>query len=287
MTEPLPGFKGKNMTLHIIILAAGQGKRMYSAIPKVLHPLGGRPMLTRVIDVAQSLQPEGIHVVIGHGANQIRTELSTSSVNWVIQTEQLGTGHAVLQALAHVPLSSDVLVLYADVPLIQHATLHSLIQQSTAHHTLGLLVATLPNPSGLGRIARNAQGNIEAIIEERDATPTQRVINEIYTGICCAKAADFARWLPNLGRKNSQGEYYLTEIVGMATSEGVSITSMQALDYREIQGVNNRLQLQELERIWQQRIASELMLGGGSLWQMPLALMCAVSFRVVKMYLLM
>ena len=247
------------MSLHIVILAAGQGKRMYSNTPKVLHTLGGKPMLARVVDAAQGLNPAGIHVVIGHGGTLIRNALPDLPVNWVTQEEQLGTGHAVLQALAHIPASSTILILCADVPLIQTATLQALINQHTQGVTL--LVATVPNPFGLGRIIRDNQGNVQAIIEEKDATSAQRDINEIYSGICCANLDDLAQWLPNLSRDNAQGEYYLTEIIGMADT----INALSTTDYREIQGVNNRLQLQESERIWQLRIASDLMLSGVSL----------------------
>ena len=247
------------MSLHVVILAAGQGKRMYSNTPKVLHTLGGQPMLSRVVHAARGLNPAEIHVVIGHGGSLIRSALPELAVNWVVQEEQLGTGHAVLQALTDIPTGSDVLILCADVPLIQTETLQALIKQ----HTLGvtLLVATVPNPFGLGRIIRDDAGQIQAIMEEKDASSKEREIKEIYSGICCAKVDDLARWLPNLSRNNAQGEYYLTEIIEMADT----ISSYSVPDYREIQGVNNRLQLQESERIWQGRIASGLMLSGVAL----------------------
>ncbi len=253
------------MSLHIVVLAAGQGKRMYSATPKVLHEIGGRPMLARVVETARALNPEAIHVIYGHGGDIIRSALPDLPVNWVHQEKQLGTGHAVLQALSHIPPASLVLVLSADVPLIQVNTLQTLIERCEASRSLGLLLALMPDPHGLGRIVRNDQGEIYAIVEEKDATPQQRQITEIYSGICCATAADLNRWLPALGSDNAQGEYYLTDIIAMAVTEQQSIASLHAPDCTEIQGVNNRAQLQQLERVWQARIATQLMLAGVTL----------------------
>ncbi|MCC5014557.1 MULTISPECIES: bifunctional UDP-N-acetylglucosamine diphosphorylase/glucosamine-1-phosphate N-acetyltransferase GlmU [unclassified Legionella] len=257
------------MTLQIIILAAGQGKRMYSSTPKVLHKIAGKPMLVRVVETAQQLNPEAIYVVYGHGGEQIKAALPDLPVNWVLQKDQLGTGHAVMQALPHIPLDSQVLILSADVPLIEAKTLQNLIDKHHAApapaNSLSLLLAKLDNPTGLGRIVRNAQGDISAIVEEKDATAEQKQIQEIYSGICCVQAADLARWLPQLGCNNAQGEYYLTEIIAMAVNEQQVITSLQTPNLMEIQGVNDRLQLQQLERIWQQRLARQLMLSGVSL----------------------
>ncbi|STX40405.1 UDP-N-acetylglucosamine pyrophosphorylase [Legionella donaldsonii] len=257
------------MTLQIIILAAGQGKRMYSGTPKVLHKIAGKPMLVRVVETAQQLNPEAIYVVYGHGGEQIKAALPDLPVNWVLQKDQLGTGHAVMQALPHIPLDSQVLILSADVPLIEAKTLQNLIDKHHAApapaNSLSLLLAKLDNPTGLGRIVRNAQGDISAIVEEKDATAEQKQIQEIYSGICCVQAADLARWLPQLGCNNAQGEYYLTEIIAMAVNEQQVITSLQTPTLMEIQGVNDRLQLQQLERIWQQRLARQLMLSGVSL----------------------
>ena len=253
------------MSLHIVILAAGQGKRMLSATSKVLHKLGGKSMLERVVETAGCLQPDGIHVIFGHGGEQIRNALPDLPVNWVCQAEQLGTGHAVMQALTHIPSTSQILVLSADVPLIQVETLHALINCCKPARSLGLLLATIADPHGLGRIVRNEHGEIYAIIEEKDASVQQREIKEIYSGICCATAADLNRWLPALNSNNAQGEYYLTEIIAMAVAEDVPVVSIQATDCMEIQGVNNRLQLQQLERIWQTRIATQLMHAGVTL----------------------
>lgn len=253
------------MSLHIVILAAGQGKRMHSATSKVLHKIGGQSMLERVVETAACLVPDGIHVIYGHGGEQLRRALPDLPVNWVFQAEQLGTGHAVMQALSHIPVASQVLVLSADVPLIQVDTLQALINLCKPMPSLGLLLASIADPYGLGRIVRNEQGDIRAIVEEKDATPQQRQIREIYSGICCATAMDLHRWLPALSSNNIQGEYYLTEIIAMAVGEHVPIVSLQAADCMEIQGVNNRAQLHQLERIWQSRIATRLMHAGVTL----------------------
>ena len=257
------------MSLNIVILAAGQGKRMYSKIPKVLHKVGGQPMLARVVETARSLNPDAIHVIIGHRSEQIREALPTLPVNWIIQDQQLGTGHAVLQALPHIPTMGTVLVLYADVPLIQVDTLQTLINRCNSQteqiSPLVLLLASVTDPTGLGRVVRDSQEKIQAIIEEKDASVAQRQINEIYSGICCAKATDLGRWLPKLTTHNAQGEYYLTDIIGMAVAEQLPIESVEVRDCVDIQGVNNRLQLQQLERAYQTRVASQLMLDGVTL----------------------
>ena len=257
------------MNLQIIILAAGQGKRMYSDTPKVLHPLAGKAMLARVVETAQQLHPDAIHIIYGHGGEQIKNSLPDLPVNWVHQAEQLGTGHAVMQALPHIPPQAQVIVLSADVPLIQVDTLQALLECGKSAHShqsvLALLVANLEDPSGLGRIIRNNQGEIYAIVEEKDANEQEKNIKEIYTGICCAKAADLEVWLPKLGNNNAQGEYYLTEIIALAVQNQTPITSLTARNNFEVQGVNNRLQLQQLERIWQKRIADQFLEQGVSL----------------------
>lgn len=251
------------MPLQIVILAAGQGKRMYSKTPKILHQLAGKMLVERVINTAKELNPDAIHIIYGHGGEQLKSALAHLPLNWIEQKEQLGTGHALLQALAHLPKDSKVLVLSADVPLIQAETLQALIDLSNQRNAgLTLLLATLADPTGLGRIIRNEQGNICEIIEEKDASEEQKRIKEIYSGICCVAVNNLAQWLPNLSNDNAQGEYYLTEIILKAVDENVAIASMQAKDPIEIQGINNRLQLQQLERIWQQRNAEKLMLAG-------------------------
>lgn len=250
------------MSLQIVILAAGLGKRMHSKLPKVLHRLAGKPMLERVVETACKVNPKAIHVIYGHGGEQIMQTLRHLPVNWVLQTEQLGTGHALMQAMPLIDKDSQVVVLSGDVPLIQAQTLKQLIDCALQSKALALLLATLDDPSGLGRIVRDQNQAIRAIIEEKDASPQQRAIQEIYSGICCANAADLTRWLPELSNNNAQGEYYLTEIIAMAVNDKQVIGSIQAPHQYEIQGVNTRLQLQQLERLWQQHQAEQLMLAG-------------------------
>ncbi len=253
------------MSLHIVILAAGQGTRMHSVVPKVLHKLGGKAMLDHVVETAFSLKPDAIHIVIGHGSEQIKQALQDKPVNFILQETQLGTGHAVMQALPHIPLTSQVLILSADVPLIRLDTLQSLIECSTATESLALLLASIDEPHGLGRIVRNKKGQIEFIVEEKDANSEQKKIKEIYSGICSTSAQYLMQWLPALNCNNAQGEYYLTNIIEMAVSNQVPITSLQTTDLMEIQGVNTRAQLQQLERIWQTRLAIKLMNQGVTL----------------------
>ena len=253
----------------IIIMAAGQGKRMYSSLPKVLHTIAGKPMLEHVVETAASLCPERIFVVIGHEGALIQKELSHLKVDWVWQKQPLGTGHAVLQALHYIPEDRSVLVLSGDVPLIQKDTLLGLIKACDVHpHTpnvLGLLLANLPEPTGLGRIIRNSQGMIQAIIEEKDAEDQHKAIKEIYTGICYVMAQDLHRWLPCLSNHNEQKEYYLTNILSCAVTEGMSIVPCITDQLYEIAGVNNQVELQNLERAWQARIALQLMHAGVTL----------------------
>lgn len=258
------------MSLHVVILAAGQGKRMYSTTPKVLHTLAGKSMLEHVVDTARALNPEMIHVVIGHGGELIKEALPGLPVQWVMQAEQWGTGHAVLQALPAIPTTSQVLVLSADVPLVPAPLLQALIDEAlpspmAPKTPLALLLALVADPTGLGRIVRNERREISAIVEEKDADEEVRQIHEIYSGICCAKAGDLKRWLPKLNNDNAQGEYYLTGIIAMALADHSPIVSIAATDEVDILGVNNRLQLQVLERQWQMRKASALMLSGVSI----------------------
>ncbi len=255
------------MSLHVVILAAGQGKRMYSSLPKVLHPVGGMAMLGRVIATAKTLQPANIHVVVGHGAEQIKNHLNHEDVQWVTQSEQLGTGHAVAQALPFIPADAHILVLSGDVPLIAAETLQALVHQVQSHPEaqLGLLVADFDDPTGLGRIIRDSNNDISAIVEEKDANNEERAIREIYSGICCSTSNGMQRWMPQLANNNAQGEYYLTDIIKMAVAEGTPVLSHCVNDAMEIQGVNNRQQLHMLERVWQLRLANKLLLAGTSL----------------------
>lgn len=249
------------MPLHVIILAAGQGKRMYSQTPKVLQCLAGKPLLRWVVESAQQLKPEQIHIIYGNGGSRVREELRDLDVHWILQEKQLGTGHAVLQALPYFSDNADILILSADVPLISQQTLQKL-QENAMTHELALLVACPENPSGLGRIVRDEQKQIKAIVEEKDASVEQKKIAEIYSGICCAKAGSLRRWLPKLCNDNAQQEYYLTDIIAFAVAEGHPVGSVMTHDNVEIQGVNTRLQLQQLERVWQERHAESLLLNG-------------------------
>lgn len=247
--------------LHVIILAAGEGKRMNSARPKVLQRIAGKAMLAHVIDSARQLQAAGIHVVYGHGGDLVRGELATQTdLLWAEQVQQLGTGHAVQQAMPQVPDAAQVLVLYADVPLITEASLQNLL--ALAGDGAGVLVETLANPTGYGRVQCNAQGEVLAIIEHKDATDEQRQIQQINTGVLCAPARDLKRWLSGLGNNNAQGEYYLTDIFAMAASEGKPAKSAHCLEQGEADGANDALQLAMLERRFQWRQAEALMRQG-------------------------
>ena len=255
------------MSLHLVILAAGNGTRMRSSTPKVLHELAGKPMLERVLDTAEALKPDGIHVIIGYEGKRIQEAFKDRPVNWVWQQEQLGTGHAVMQALPHIPEDAHVLVLSADVPLIQLKLLQAMVRQATPaspsrQAPLALLLAILSNPTGLGRVIRDVNGAIYGVVEEKDATDAERSIQEIYSGTCCAAASDLAVWLPKLSDRNVQEEYYLTDIMAMAAEENCPITCVHAPASWMIQGVNDRVQLEGLERVWQERRAAELMLSG-------------------------
>ena len=252
------------MALSIIILAAGQGTRMRSALPKVLHPLAGKPLLEHVIHAAIDLGAQQIHVVYGHGGEQVRERLNSHNVNWVKQTEQLGTGHAVAQALPAVVDGDQVLVLYGDVPLIATATLQRLLTAAQAGQ-FGLLTAELADPTGYGRIVRANDGKVIGIVEQKDAAQDQLGIREINTGFMAADATALRRWVAQLGNSNAQGEYYLTDVIGLAAAEGVCINTVAPQNLAEIMGVNNRAQLAELERDYQQQQAQRLLLAGVTL----------------------
>ncbi len=251
------------MTLDVVILAAGQGTRMRSTLPKVLHRLAGKPMVRHVIDTATGLRAERTHVVVGHGADRVREALADCAVHFALQAEQKGTGHAVAQALDHLG-EGKVLVLYGDVPLIRRETLAALLANVDDDH-LGLLTVTLDDPTGYGRILRNADGEAVAIVEHKDASESERTIDECNTGIMAMTAAQLRRWLPSLSAENAQGEYYLTDIIAMAAAEGVKIVTAQPAEAVEVEGVNNRLQMARLERAYQRSQAERLMADGVAL----------------------
>ena len=248
--------------LNIVILAAGKGTRMYSDKPKVLHALAGKPLVRHVLDCAATLQPQQICVVYGHGGEAVPQAMPQYGAQFVMQAPQLGTGHAVQQAMPHLKDDSRTLVLYGDVPLIQHSTLHQMLQASDG---LVLLTVHLDNPTGYGRIVRNAEGDVQCIVEEKDATPEQRGICEVNTGILLAPTGKLRDWLSKLGNNNAQGEYYLTDIVAMAVQQGVVVHTAQPAHRWEVEGINNKTQLAALERVWQQTEAAKLMAQGVTL----------------------
>ena len=251
------------MSLDIVILAAGQGTRMRSALPKVLHPVAGQSMLGHVIATARQLSPDRIHVVIGHGADEVRQRLAADDLNFVVQAEQLGTGHAVAQALP--ALSAErVLILYGDVPLIEVATLERLLHKVGAQQ-IALLTVNLDDPTGYGRIVRDDPGVVQAIVEHKDASAEQKLITEGNTGILAVPGERLGDWLGRLSNSNAQGEYYLTDVIAMAVADGLVVATEQPLDAMEVQGANDRRQLAELERHYQLRAAHRLMAQGVTL----------------------
>lgn len=243
--------------LNIVILAAGQGKRMQSNLPKVLHPIAGRPMLTHVLDSARALGAQSVAIVVGHGAEQVKQAYATQQdIQFALQQPQLGTGHAVLQA---VPLlqeagTEDVtIILYGDVPLVQPDTLRALLLARA--NGVAILTEILPDATGYGRIVRDANGKVTAIVEHKDATVEQRAIQEVNTGIMAVPTRQLKSWLAKLTNNNAQGEYYLTDVIGMAVAEGVSVNVAHPAASFETLGVNSRLQQAELERLWQRELA--------------------------------
>lgn len=249
----------------IVILAAGQGKRMYSELPKVLHPLAGKPLLEHVLQTALSLSSEPPLVIYGHAGERVRAALAHYPATWLPQDKQLGTGHALLQALPQVRDDEQVLALYGDVPLISPETLQRLMRETPAE-AIGLITATLANPQGYGRIVRDEQGAVTAIVEEKDADEKTRRICEINPGIYYAPAASLKKWLPTLSPRNAQGEYYVTDIVSLALKEKRHIHTLQPAFTEEILGVNDRVQLNQLERFYQERYAQKLLCQGVTLY---------------------
>lgn len=249
-----------NSAMSVVILAAGKGTRMYSDLPKVLHLLAGKPMVQHVIDAANGVGAQKVHLVYGHGGELLQSTLTDPSLNWVLQAEQLGTGHAMQQAAPHFDDSEDILMLYGDVPLIAPETLQRL-RQAKPQGGIALLTVILDNPTGYGRILRE-QGQVVGIVEQKDATPEQQTIREINTGILLANGGDLKRWLSKLTNNNAQGEYYITDIIALAHQEGRRTETVQPSHSSETDGVNNRLQLATLERVYQAQQAEKLLLAG-------------------------
>ncbi len=252
------------MKLGVVILAAGKGTRMRSALPKVLHPLAGRPLLAHVLDAAAALGAVQVCVVYGHGGRQVPDAFPQAPAVWVEQTERLGTGHAVLQAMPAMAEMDRVLILYGDVPLIEPETLNRLVAD-TAETRLGLLTMALDDPTGYGRIVRDKSNRVLRIVEQKDASAAERAITEVNTGIIVAERDSLAQWLGRVGNDNVQREYYLTDIIGLAVADGVTVATTAPETLEEVAGVNDRAQIAVLERYYQRGLAEKLMLGGTTL----------------------
>ncbi|GAB3024869.1 bifunctional UDP-N-acetylglucosamine diphosphorylase/glucosamine-1-phosphate N-acetyltransferase GlmU [Bowmanella dokdonensis] len=251
------------MAFSVVILAAGKGTRMKSSLPKVLHPIAGKPMVQHIIDTVKSLGANSIHLVYGHGGEQLQKALPDNGLNWCLQAEQLGTGHAVMQAAPALKDDEDVLILVGDAPLIKSDTLQQLLQ-TKQQADLALLTVELDDPTGMGRIVRDGE-QVVAIVEHKDASDEQRKIREINTGMMVMKGADLRRWLKALNNNNAQGEYYLTDVIAMAAGEGKVIKASHPGSATEVEGINNRRQLAALERAYQLAQADDLMMAGVSL----------------------
>src|SRR6187401_126234 len=252
------------MKLAVVILAACQGKRMKSDIPKVLQPLAGKPLLGHVVSRARTLNPSSMHVVYGHGGDAVRAALARENLQWALQAEQLGTGHAVMQAMPNVADDELVLVLYGDVPLIRPDTLKQLIDAAGVK-AVSLLTVLLDNPTGYGRIVRNARGAIQKIVEQKDASKAQLKIREGNSGIMAVPAKLLRKWLGQLKNANAQGEYYLTDVIAMAVKDKIKVTPLIAPTIAEVLGVNDKAQLAELEAMHRAERARELMIAGATL----------------------
>jgi bifunctional UDP-N-acetylglucosamine pyrophosphorylase/glucosamine-1-phosphate N-acetyltransferase len=252
------------MSLSVVILAAGQGKRMKSDLPKVLQPLAGRPLLGHVLATAGQLSPDAIHVVYGHGGDQVRAAFADAPVAWALQAEQHGTGHAVMQAMPAIPDDHKVLVLYGDVPLTRVDTLRALLERA-GDDTLALLSVMLDDPTGYGRVLRDNAGNVYRIVEQKDATRREQAVREANSGILAAPAGALRRWLAALRNDNAQGEYYLTDVVTLAVKDGLRVEAVVSPSVPEVLGVNDRLQLAQLETEHRRLRAAELMTAGVTL----------------------
>jgi bifunctional UDP-N-acetylglucosamine pyrophosphorylase/glucosamine-1-phosphate N-acetyltransferase len=252
------------MQLSVVILAAGQGKRMNSDLPKVLQPLAGRPLLQHVTGTARDLRPANIYVVYGHGGVQVQAALAHEHIEWILQADQLGTGHAVMQAMCVIPDDHTVLVLYGDVPLIRGASLTKLVAEAD-RGALSLLSVNLDDATGYGRIVRDAAGHVSAILEQKDASPEQLQIREVNSGLMAAPAGRLREWLLGLGRNNAQREYYLTDVVAGAVLAGDRVEAIRCVNAAEVMGVNDKIQLAQVEASYRRERADELMLAGATL----------------------
>jgi bifunctional UDP-N-acetylglucosamine pyrophosphorylase/glucosamine-1-phosphate N-acetyltransferase len=252
------------MQLSVVILAAGQGKRMNSDLPKVLQPLAGQPLLQHVIDTARDLRPTNIYVVYGHGGAQVQEALAQENIEWILQADQLGTGHAVMQAMGVIPDDHTVLVLYGDVPMIRAASLTKLVSAAD-EGALAVLSVVLDNATGYGRIVRDAAGHVRAIVEQKDASPEQLQIREINSGLMAAPARRLREWLLGLGRNNAQREYYLTDVVASAVQAADRVDALPTAHASEVLGVNDKIQLAQVEALYRRERADELMLAGATL----------------------
>jgi bifunctional UDP-N-acetylglucosamine pyrophosphorylase/glucosamine-1-phosphate N-acetyltransferase len=252
------------MPLSLVILAAGQGKRMHSDLPKVLQPLAGRSLLGHVLAAARALQPDGIHVVYGHGGDQVRAAFPDADLQWALQAEQLGTGHAVAQAMPPIPDDHQVLVLYGDVPLINTDTLRQLIDVA-GPEGFALLSVQLDDATGYGRVLRDNAGNVYRIVEEKDANRKEKTVREANTGVLVTQSARLKAWLSNLKNDNAQGEYYLTDVITLAVRDGIKVHAIPAPTVPEVLGVNDRVQLAELEAAYRAMAARRLLLAGVTL----------------------
>jgi len=252
------------LKLNVVVLAAGKGTRMKSARPKVLHPLAGKPLLKHVLDTARAMHCENLQVVVGFGAEAVEAELASDDTQFVLQKEQLGTAHAVHQTLDNLDTDAIALVLYGDVPLIRAATLEALVAMVDADN-MGVLTCVVDNPKGLGRIIRDNAGQILRIVEEKDATDAEKAVKEINTGFMAIPVARLKEWLPRVGANNAQKEYYLTDLVELALADGCRVATSACEDQKEVTGINDRLQLAELERKYQQDMHEELLRNGVTL----------------------
>jgi bifunctional UDP-N-acetylglucosamine pyrophosphorylase/glucosamine-1-phosphate N-acetyltransferase len=252
------------MQLSVVILAAGQGKRMHSDLPKVLQPLAGQPLLQHVIRTARALEPAHIYVVYGHGGAQVQAALAHEPVEWILQADQLGTGHAVMQAMCVIPDDHTVLVLYGDVPLIRTPSLTKLVSLA-GEGALAVLSVDLEDAAGYGRIVRNAEGQVRAIVEHKDASQEELQIRELNTGLMAAPARNLREWLLGLGNSNSSREYYLTDVVAGAVQAGHRVEPVRCTNTSEVMGVNDKIQLAKVEALYRRERAEELMLAGATL----------------------